>query len=429
MTASESAPKSASSSALAAAPPTHDRIAEWLLFLPIIGVTFFSKLAIPFGTEQVSIGTPFIVVPVVVGLLLGRMRFLIPNLIAYAAMIVVLLGLQIFSGNDFSYKSLALLVVIHASYLVALRPGLARHDIQLQFYQTVMAIIAVCGIAQFALQFVTDHSTVFPIETKFPDAFVIRNFNYMIPLRPGSAIYKSNGLFLIEPSTFSEYLAISFVIELLLFHRFTRLTLLTLGLVLSYSGSGLVVLGCVLPFMLFVYRRFELLLLAIVVLGVAYVASDALHLDIFVTRAGEFENPNSSAYGRYIGGFDLFAQYLWPNFSNSLFGMGAGAFEHGGHIRSFVSELTWVKMPFEYGLIGACVYFAFMGYCIYSTKQSVFLKSSLTITLVIFTPLVPYVHALILALLIWPSSKPGRTPQTQGHSELLRSGAPSALGA
>jgi hypothetical protein len=249
----------------------------------------------------------------------------------------------------------------------------------------------------------------------------------MIPLSPGSQIYKSNGFFLVEPSTFSEYLAISLILELLLYHRFARLVLVTLGLVLSYSGSGLVILACVLPFMLLVYRRFELVPLLFLVGAVGYFAAGALHLDVFVMRASEVENANTSAYARYLGGFDLFAQYLWSSTPNALFGMGAGAFEHGIHFRSFVAEVTWVKMPFEYGLVGAGIYFAFMFYCIYSTRQSIFLQSSLMILFLIFSPLVPYVHALILSLLVWPSTKYGDAQGRQrNNSGLPKTAVPTA---
>jgi len=246
----------------------------------------------------------------------------------------------------------------------------------------------------------------------------LKNYNNMIPLSGGSTMspavqpgmspaaqpgpYKSNGVFLVEPSTLSEYSAVSIIIELLYYRRISRLALLAAAMIVSFSGTGIVILGCLLPPLLISHRRFEVLTLMIGIGIIAYLASDALHLDIFVRRATEFDDPHSSGFARYIGPLYVLDQYLTPDVSHMMFGLGAGSFGHVGTPHEFANPVTWAKMPFEYGLIGASVYFAFIGYCIYSTKQSVFLCSVLALSLLLFGPLVPFIHALIFSLLIWP---------------------------
>src|SRR5579863_6045914 len=109
--------------ALTTAAAAYDRLAELMLFMPIIGVTFLQKVAIPLGSYQVPIGTGIIAAATGIGLLLGRMRLIGVNLIIYTAMLAVLGSFQIFSTEYISWKSFALLVVVHASYVVFLDSG------------------------------------------------------------------------------------------------------------------------------------------------------------------------------------------------------------------------------------------------------------------------------------------------------------------
>ena len=63
----------------------------------------------------------------------------------------------------------------------------------------------------------------------------------------GSHEYRANGVFLLEPSFFSQVLAVGIVAELCTFGRLSRLALFGLALIVSYSGTGLIVLAVCLP--------------------------------------------------------------------------------------------------------------------------------------------------------------------------------------
>jgi hypothetical protein len=323
--------------------------------------------------------------------------------------VAVLLLLQVVRGNDFSVPSLALLILLHAAYAVGLAPGLARANVQLQFFQDVATIVALCGIGQFLLQYIAPYEYAFPIETKFPPAMVIDRFNYLNPLYFGSLRFKSNGLFMLEPASFSQLCAVAMVAEYVYFRRVWRLAALAGGIVVSYSGTGVIVLAVAVPILIAAQRRFDLLFLLIGGAAVAYLGFDALQLDIFTRRIAEFSSPESSGFARYVGGFYLFAQYLWPDAGNALFGLGAGsAYGYGLKATYATSELSWVKMIFEFGLVGGGLYFAFMFRCIFGARQLA-LGAALAMAFLQNGALVPAVHALILALLVWPAPEPART--------------------
>ena len=66
-------------------------------------------------------------------------------------------------------------------------------------------------------------------------------YNLVIPVGIGSLL-KSNGFFIIEPSTFSQFMALGLIIEATLFRRPRYLIFFILALVLSFSGTGWIVL-------------------------------------------------------------------------------------------------------------------------------------------------------------------------------------------
>jgi hypothetical protein len=216
-------------------------------------------------------------------------------------------------------------------------------------------------------------------------------------------------VFMLEPASFCQLCAIAIVIEWLYYRRLWRLIAFAGGMVVSYSGTGVIVLAVVLPILIISHRRFDLLILMMAGALIAYVGFDALQLDIFARRMNEFSSPESSGFARYIGGFYLFEQYQWPNIGNALLGLGAGsAYPYGQRATFASSELSWVKMIFEFGLIGATVYFIFLFKCIFGMRRFALLGLALAATFLQNGALVPAVHGLILGLVVWPSLEPAK---------------------
>ena len=79
---------------------------------------------------------------------------------------------------------------------------------------------------------------------------LLPRFNTVIPVQHGASLFKSNGFVFIEPSTFSQFLALAIVIELAVFHSMRRFALFALAYLVTYSGTGLIVLAATLPLFL-----------------------------------------------------------------------------------------------------------------------------------------------------------------------------------
>lgn len=250
--------------------------------------------------------------------------------------------------------------------------GVNKYKNTLQAFQFLVLIISVLAIAQFFAQFVVDGRQLVLFFGIVPD-FLLASYetggaNTIIPIYEASSLIKSNGIFLAEPSTLSLITALGILIELLEFGRPRYLFLLALAYLLSYSGSGLMMLVVFLPLAGLVRGRAlrYALLLFIFVFGLAI--TGIVDLSVFVGRMGEFEDTRASGHGRYIAPFWLLGDYLHlASVRELLLGNGPGttaAFT--GQDRFWYTggmTATWIKSLYEYGLVGSFIFILFLVGC------------------------------------------------------------------
>lgn len=404
----------------------HDSIGNrWItalvLYLPLMGATFFAKIGIPpFAAE--GIGSAFLLMyaAILLGCLNGCMR-LEPRRLTLFVMLTAILGVpQLLRAENFSLTSVLLFAVLHAPYIFAVYrpihapvPGInSTAHLALVFFLQVSWLLAWLGIGQYFLQFIIDAKWVFPIENLLPQQIVVKAFNSQGPLTYGSPLFRANGVFLLEPSFFSQLLAVAIVAELSTFNRLRRLLPYGLALVVSYSGTGLLILAVCLPLLILMRRRWDLFLCgALAWIGLLGLG-EYLHMDIFVARAGEFNSTGSSAFQRFVGGFYLLDQLQWNDPWRTLFGFGAGSFRaHAAYSPYLAGEMPLFKMMFEFGLLGALAYFGFIFYCIFSGALPVLPTLAIAMTFVLSGNYVPFAHGLALSLLIWTSSASQQAPR------------------
>ncbi len=160
------------------------------------------------------------------------------------------------------------------------------------------------------------------------------------------------------------------------------------------------------PFVVFIHRRWDLLLLGVVGIAVLVLFGEVLGLDFITNRAGEFDDPNSSGFARFVGGFYMFEEMLWPNLPRALFGYGAGAFMDYVHLFTIeVADMPVTKMIFEFGLVGAFTYFAFIFSSLFSSPLPRMLSVAIAITFLLNGMYVPFSHGLALGLLVLTSTR------------------------
>ena len=388
-------------------------LAGLLLYTPLLSTTLLAKLSVPpFAAQSLSIAYLFIFLALAVGVVFGQLRLDSRRLSFYLLFVGCIGTVQLVRGEPFSLTSMLFLGLLHLAYVFYLPRQGDSSARALDFFLGLASVVALLGIAQYGLQFVLGPRYAFPIENFVPGEFLIKGFNMQAPIAYGVATYRANGVFLAEPSFFSQLMAVAIVVELLSRNRLWRVLLYGLALVVSHSGTGLLVLAVCGPLLLLLHRRWELLWLALFGLLLAVVLGDLLDLDKLTGRIGEFGAVRSSAYARFIGGFALFDHYLWPDPVKALFGHGPGLFpDYAARLPFPVAEMTLFKMVFEYGLLGAAGYFAFIFYCVFRSPAPVIARLAVALTLLLSGPFIPFFHGLALSLLVWNSAENEGAPQ------------------
>jgi hypothetical protein len=389
-----------------AAPPrsrTHRWIDALVLFTPLLSATFLAKIAPPVlgGARGLAIAFPLIVLALVLGVLTRRLQ-LVPHRLAFFLLMLSVLGMvQVVRDDTFSMLSVVLMAAVGLAFVPALREGSLNVDAAMRGFCNVSAFIALLGIVQFAMQFVVGPELAFPIETFIPREHRVLNINDRVPLFYGAAIFKANGIVMMEPSVFSQLCALGLTAELIGKNRALRLLVYAGALVVSYSGTGLLVLVVTLPLVVILHERWDLLVRGLIFAVVLALFADPLNLDVTLRRTGEFSSASSSAAMRFISWKQLFAEHLWNSPQAALFGHGAGTYADiaAGY---GASEMAHSKIIFEFGALGGALYLAFIIYCMLSSAAPWVLRIGMVITYFMNGAYTPATLGIAISLLLWP---------------------------
>jgi hypothetical protein len=384
-----------------------------VLCAPVLGVTLLAKFGLPpFAQEGFGIALPLIVFALAFGALQDCVRIDPRRFGFYCLMLAALCLPQLLRAGPFSETSLLMLAAVHLPYVVVVSGGHERTKQVLSFFRGIATLLAVLAIAQYFLQSVVNPALLFPIDNFVPSAFLVQGFNAQSFIHYGSDLYRATGVFMLEPSFLTQYLAVAIVAEAVDSRRIFRMALYGIGIVTAHAGTGLLILMVCLPIAVLVYRRWDLLLLGCVGLAALIGAADVLNLEMITSRVNEFSDPKSSGFARFVGGFYLFDQMLWPEPSRALFGYGAGAFmEHTHLFQREVADMPLTKMVFEFGLVGAAVYFTFLLSCLFSSPLPRLIALAIALTFFLNGIYVPFSHGLALSLLVFSS-----IPASQRHT-------------
>jgi hypothetical protein len=263
-------------------------------------------------------------------------------------------------------SSYGLLLVVYA-LCTFIRPRTSEdYKCTLQIFQFLVSILSCIAIVQFAVQFVVDGRQIISFFGVVPDSLMAGKdlANTIGPVSPGSSLIKSNGIFLGEPSTLSQVAALGIIIEVVEFRRARYLALLVLGLLLSYSGSGIIMLLVGLPLASLINRKAQLPLVVVSVFAFGLLATGMIDLSAFTDRMDEFENTQASAFIRFVSPFWMLAEHFdAASLLELLFGKGPSA-EFAPRAFYYANSATWSRLIYEYGLIGTLFFTCFLGSCL-----------------------------------------------------------------
>ncbi|MBV9829462.1 MAG: hypothetical protein JO001_27905 [Alphaproteobacteria bacterium] len=353
--------------------PAADPARKFLRFtaLIILSGIFLQRFGPILGGSYLCIVGPIGIVLAAYATLSGTLTFHLPRLMVFLALVGwILIGASIRStfpdlyAAPPSWNSFGQFVGLTAfGVLVSAQPIEERRF--LRVVNACLVIVAVAGILQFVLQFVG--LGLFSFRGLVPENWLLEAPFYNTAIEIGTTGYfKSNGFFTVEPSVFSQYMALAIIIEVLMLRRPLPLLLFGAGLMCSQSGTGWLMI-----FSFLVAATLSLggrgILICIATLIVCGVGLGALALffpagfDLFVSRTGEFSEIGTSGNLRFVTPWQIGAYVLDRTPWAALYGLGAGVSEHLGMRPPWDYNLNPpVKISLEYGLPAFILYVMFL---------------------------------------------------------------------
>lgn len=331
----------------------------------LVASLFLQRFGLPFAGKQISLVGPIGYALAGYGLASGLLVFDRRRLILFIALSALAMagvawhvtGAGQFGGGQMSYTSLAQFLLLTSFATLSFAEAVSEAAF-FRLFTGVLALIGVAGALQFAAQIVG--LRLFAFTGVLPDGILFEGiYNLQIPVGFGDLL-KSNGFFLLEPSIFSQLMALGLMVEAVGPRRLAYFGVFVTGLFLSFSGTGWIVLATfLLGSTIGMGARGGLISLrvaAAVLLAVgitAVFAPDALQS--MAARFGEINTPGTSGHVRFITPFWLMSDVFGQGPGAALLGIGGGASE-ALTLPYLYAVNTPVKVAVEYGIPAVFVY-------------------------------------------------------------------------
>jgi hypothetical protein len=181
----------------------------------------------------------------------------------------------------------------------------------------------------------------------------LRGYSITYPIMRGVLpTLKANGMLFVEPSALSQFVALALLGELWWFRRGRVLAVLAAGLILSFSGTGLLMLAGGLALGASV-RLWAGLAGAGAVVALVLVMTG--YSEAFTSRADELRRPGTSGYERFVAPYAAMRLPWEDSVSAVVWGYGAGRVEDLD--TEYSANYTPVPKVFlEYGLVGLAAF-------------------------------------------------------------------------
>lgn len=383
------------------------------LVVILVAAVFLQRFAVPVAESQLGIGLVLGLLVAGWGALTGRLVVEPTRFVLYCVTLAAILVALVLAGQPFSVLSLALFCLLYLPFVLVMPLAEGDYRRLLGCFQTMALVVAGSAVLQFLVQFVLGAAWMFPFDRLLPQPFFIPGFNLVIEISGG--IVKSTGLWLLEPSHLSQLMAVALIVEVAWFRRPAVLAALAAGLLLAFSGTGVVLLAVFLPVLLIGSGRGRWLVAGLVLLLPAlWALADTFPVDYFLARLGEFASPQASGSMRFFGPYWAVADVVAGRPDLLLTGVGPGGMADAvWHFDYAVQDSSWLKLVVEYGLIGTLPFAVFYGYCLFAGCPDRRLAAALLLQVLFLGGFLLGYHVqfLLLALVVWPRLGPANAPR------------------
>jgi hypothetical protein len=388
----------------------------------LVSALFLQRFSLPFGTTSLGLDLAPVVFILWHQFLSGKLLVQYDRLLWFLGAVLAITCSLLLNLKSTMLTSYFLFLTVY-SLVTLSRPSTAdRYKSTLRAFQFLVMILSCLAVVQFVAQFAVDARELILFYGLVPD-YLLGTFeagwNTLHPLE-GSSLFKSNGIFLAEPSTLSQITALGILIEVLEFRRPRYLFVMVLGFLVAYSGTGLMLLLLFLPLAGLGDARAGLSVLLVVMFALGLFATGIIDHSVFLGRVGEFEATRASGFQRFVSPFWLVAKHFdTASLQALLVGYGPGTAKTFSDTWFGGSPATWFKMLYEYGIIGSFIYVCFVASCLRRSRCPGVVVAALIFTGIFLTG---YLTTGFLTIVIVLCTLHGPEPQRRRIDETSRSG-------
>jgi hypothetical protein len=341
-----------------------DRRYVYLYFAANIFVTIFlQKLCFP---GNLSVIFPFELASTAILVMVAGMSFSVDRLILYSLFIGAAIISQLLGRMPFSVLSLLMIVAIYAPLCVRYQVEEEFYRKCMQFFINCMLLISAIVWIEHVIQVAVGYRYWVNLDNIIPVKMQFKTYAYIHPLQYNGKYLEPNGIFFLEPSILSQFLAMALIIEFRIFRRWRNIILFGLTLLATFAGTGLFMVLACLPFLI---PRISMRTFLVGMMGSATVAVVLVTTGWLERAMGRFEElgmNGRSGNERFVAPMQKLAEALQK--PDSLFhGSGAGSIPIGG------GEVWWpfTKDVVEYGLLMAVAFYVFAAWSVFKGARDI----------------------------------------------------------
>jgi hypothetical protein len=385
-----------SETSVASVNPTHkrDKSATRIDIALLVSALFLPRFAVPFGNTLLGLDFAPIALILLHQFLAGKMLIQYNRLLWFLGFALTITCSLLLNFNSTMLTGYFQFMIFYLLFTFSRPSTTDQYKSTLEAFQFLVMLLSCLAMVHVAAEFVGEGDRLIHFYGIFPDflfgiAHVDQNWG------PPSH-FRSNGIFLTEASFLSQMTALGILIEVLEFRRPRYLIVMALGFLLSYSGTGLMLLLVFLPLTGLRDGRAGLSALLVVMFALGLFATGIIDLSAFTSRVGEFEDTRASGFARFVSPFLLAAkQFDTVSLQKILLGSGPGTVKFIIDPTSSFAA-TWIKILYEYGIIGSFIFVCFLAACLRRSRcpglvvaaiifAFVFLQGMMTITIALCT--------------------------------------------
>lgn len=323
------------------------------------------KLAFPLGGRETQVTAAMLIHFAVIAWLVSRdLAFVsIRRAILLGALAALAAACQVvFVGAGFSLPSM-LLMLAGSAMLVFVTP--MRADT----FRRLMGRFVLAGLGASALVELDwgAQAVGLPmpdLEALIPHPLVYFEYNYIQPVEWGSAWNKPNGLFFLETSHVSQFIAMAVVVEMAMFRRPAVAALLGGALASTLGVTGLILAGSSLPVLLARARPATVLAVVLALPAIGIAAASFGYADQLLRRTDEFSERSSSGYNRFVLPAEWAAVSIAGPLDVAVAGTGAGTMPKAVNDDELgIAGYAWppyTKVAVEYGTFAFAIWTCFL---------------------------------------------------------------------